>query len=595
MKRHSESGARHSSSGWTALFLLLLFAATVVAGWSAQPSAKPQLPQLIDVTRAAGIHFVHLSDPQKKYILESMSGGVLLIDYNRDGWPDIYFTNAPSVAMALAGKKAKSALYRNNHDGTFTDVTDQAGVGYPCEFPMGGAVGDYNNDGWPDILVTCLGRVVLYRNNGNGTFTDVTKQTGLKDPYWASGAAFGDYDGDGWDDLFISDYVDFHLNDLPKFGSMPTCLYRGIQVQCGPRGLKGSPDFLFHNNGNGTFTDVSKAAGVANPNGYYGLGAVWTDLNNNGLPDLYVADDTTPNYLYRNDGNGHFTDISFPSGTALDQNGSEQGSMGIAVGDYLHTGLFSLFITNFSEQYDTLYRNDGNLSFSDVSWPSGVAAPTVSFVGWGTGFFDFDNDGWADLFAVNGHVYPQVQNANVGTKYLQPMLLYLNRHNGTFRNISKDVGPAIQVPRVSRGAAFGDLFNDGNMDVVVENLDGPPVILRNTGGTGNHWISFQLEGTKANRLALGARVQVVAGKLVEADEVRSGGSYLSQNDLRLHFGLGKADHVDRVEIRWPIGLKGEMETLRNLPADRFYTVKEGAGVVAVHGPGWSKVPQPQSK
>ncbi len=594
MKRHSESNTPHGSAGWAALFLLLVFAATV-AGWSAQPSVKPHLPQLIDVTGAAGIHFVHRSDPQKKYIVESMSGGVLLIDYDRDGWPDIYFTNAPSVAMARAGEKAKSALYRNNHDGTFTDVTDQAGVGYPCEFPMGGAVGDNNNDGWPDILVTCLGGVVLYRNNGNGTFTDVTKQAGLRDPYWASGAAFGDYDGDGWDDLFISDYVDFHLNDLPKFGSMPTCLYRGIPVQCGPRGLKGSPDFLFHNNGDGTFTDVSKTAGVANPNGYYGLGAVWTDLNNKGLPDLYVADDTTPNYLYRNDGHGHFTNISFASGTALDQNGSEQGSMGIAVGDYLHTGLFSLFITNFSEQYDTLYRNDGNLSFSDVSWPSGVAAATVSFVGWGTGFFDFDNDGWADLLAVNGHVYPQVQNANVGTKYLQPMLLYLNRHNGTFRNISKDVGPAIQVPRVSRGAAFGDLFNDGNIDIVVEDLDGAPVILRNPGGTGNHWISFQLEGTKANRLALGARVQVVAGKLVEADEVRSGGSYLSQNDLRLHFGLGNADDVDRVEIRWPIGLKGEMETLRNLAADRFYTIKEGAGVVAVHSPGWSKVPQHQSR
>jgi len=591
MKRQSKPGVPYGPSSWTALFLLLLLATTVVAGWSAQPSAKPQLPQLIDVTRATGIHFVHLSDPHKKYILESMSGGVLLIDYDRDGWPDIYFTNAPSVAMALAGKKAKSALYRNNHDGTFTDVTDQAGVGYPCEFPMGGAVGDYNNDGLPDILVTCLGGVVLYRNNGNGTFTDVTKQTGLKDPYWASGAAFGDYDGNGWDDLFISDYVDFHLNDLPKFGSMLTCLYRGIQVQCGPRGLKGSPDFLFHNNGNGTFTDVSKAAGVTNPNGYYGLGAVWTDLNNHGLPDLYVADDSTPNYLYRNDGHGHFTDISFPSGAALDQDGSEQGSMGIAVGDYLHTGLFSLFVTNFSEQYDTLYRNDGNLSFSDVSWPSGVAAATVSFVGWGTGFFDFDNDGWADLFAVNGHVYPQVQNANVGTKYLQPMLLYLNRHDGTFRNISKDVGPAIQVPRVSRGAAFGDVFNDGNIDVVVENLDGPPVILRNTGGTGNHWISFQLEGTKANRLALGARVQVMIGKMVQADEVRSGGSYLSQSDLRLHFGLGKADHVDRVEIRWPIGLKGETETLRNLAADRFYTVKEGEGVVAMHGPGWKKISQ----
>jgi len=545
-------------------------------GQAAQfPQTESQLPQLVDITDSTGVKFEHLSSSDKKYIVESMAGGVALIDYDRDGLPDIYFTNAPTVDMAVAGQKARSALYHNNGDGTFTDVTDKAGVGYPC-FAMGAVVGDYNNDGWPDLLVTCLGGVVLYRNNGDGTFTDVTKQAGLNDAQFATGAAFGDYDGDGWADLFVSHYVDFHLDDLPKFGSSKTCQYHGLAVQCGPRGLKGAGDLLFHNNGDGTFTDVSKAAGVDDPHGYYGLGTVWSDFNDDGLLDLFVANDSTPNFLYRNDGKGHFTEVGFIAGTAVSQDGSEQAGMGIALGDYLHTGRLSIFVTHFSEEYAALFRNDGGMSFTDVSFQAGVATPTIPYVGWGTAFFDFDNDGWPDLFLVNGHVYPQVDTLDVGARYREPKLLFLNRHDGTFRNISEMVGPAIQIPQVSRGAAFGDLFNDGHIDIVVENLDGKPMILRNAGGNHNHWIGFELAGTKSNRLALNARVKAVAGDLLQVDEVRSGGGYLSQNDLRVHFGLGSRDRVDRVEILWP---SGKTEILNNLAADRFYAVKEGEGVL----------------
>jgi enediyne biosynthesis protein E4 len=547
-----------------------------------QVNGLPQvvLPQLVDITDSTGIKFEHVSSSDKKYIVESMGGGVALIDYDRDGLPDIYFTNAPTVEMALAGKKARSALYHNNGDGTFTDVTDKAGVGDPC-FAMGAVVGDYNNDGWPDLLVTCLGGVVLYRNNGDGTFRDVTKEAGLSDTQYATGAAFGDYDNDGWVDLFVSHYVDFHLDDLPKFGSSKTCQYHGLAVQCGPRGLKGAGDLLFHNNRDGTFTDVSKAAGVDDPHGYYGLGAVWSDFNDDGRLDLFVANDSTPNFLYRNDGNGHFTELGFLAGIAVSQDGSEQAGMGVALGDYLHTGRLSIFVTHFSEEYAALFRNDGGMSFTDVSFQAGIATPTIPYVGWGTAFFDFDNDGWPDLFMVNGHVYPQVDTLDVGARYREPKLLFLNRRDGTFRNISELVGPAIQIPQVSRGVAVGDLFNDGRLDIVVENLDGKPMILRNESGRregrdANHWIGLQLAGTRSNRLALNARVKAVAGDLVQMDELRSGGSYLSQNDLRIHFGIGSHERVDRIEIHWP---SGETEIINNLAADRFYAVKEGEGVV----------------
>src|SRR5271167_1421850 len=435
-------------SGSAKALLLVLLAATLAVGQGGHlaPSPPPpggksikcigrKIPQLEDVSAKAGIHFKHTSDPAKKYIVESMSGGVILFDYDRDGWLDIYFTNAPSVEMAVKGQKSRGALYHNNHDGTFTDVTDKAGMGTPC-FAMGGAVGDYDNDGWPDLYVTCLGGNVLYHNNGDGTFTDVTAKAGVADGRWSAGAAFGDYDGDGFVDLMVTNYVDFHLNDLPGFGSAPFCKYRGIDVQCGPRGLKGAGDLLFHNNGDGTFTDVSKAAGVDDPHGYYGLGAVWSDFNEDGRLDLFVANDSTPNFLYRSDGKGHFTEVGFLAGTAVSQDGSEQAGMGVTLGDYLHTGRLSIFVTHFSEEYAALFRNDGGMSFTDVSFRAGVATPTIPYVGWGTSFFDFDNDGWPDLFLVNGHVYPQVDTLDVGARYREPKLLFLNQRDGTFRNIS---------------------------------------------------------------------------------------------------------------------------------------------------------------
>src|SRR5690349_7750970 len=410
------------------------------------------VPQLEDVTEKAGIRFRHSYSAEKKYIPESMSGGVLLLDYDRDGWLDIYFTNAPTVDMALKRQPARGALYHNNHDGTFTDVTDKAGIATPC-WANGGAVGDYNNDGWPDIYVTCLGGNVLYRNNGDGTFTDVTAKAGDADGRWSTGAAFGDYDGDGFVALFVSNYVDFKLTDLPGFGKSPTCKYRGIDVQCGPRGLPGAGDSLFHNNGDGTFTDVSKRAGVDDPNGYYGLGVVWADFNNTGRPDIYIANDSTPNFLYKNEGNGKFTEMGLESGTAVSQDGSEQGSMGVAIGDYLHTGRPSLYITNFADEYNTLYRNDGNWDFHDVSYPAGVAVPSLPWVKWGTAFLDVDNDGWLDLIAVSGHVYPQIDTISSGGGYRQPKLLHLNLTNGAFCDATAQAGIALTQKRVSRGLA----------------------------------------------------------------------------------------------------------------------------------------------
>jgi len=571
------------------MFFLICVAANLVRGQEGHPTPPPPppgaksikckgrpIPQLEDVTAKAGISFKHASDPAKKYIVESMSGGVILFDYDRDGWLDIYFTNAPSVEMAIKGQKSRGALYRNNHDGTFTDVTDKAGIGTPC-FAMGGAVGDIDNDGWPDLYVTCLGGNVLYHNNGNGTFTDVTSKAGVADGRWSTGAAFGDYDGDGFVDLMVANYVDFHLDDLPGFGKSPNCKYRGLDVQCGPRGLKGAGDALFHNNGDGTFSDVSKSAGVSDPNGYYGLGVLWADFNNTGRPDIYVANDSTPKFLYKNEGNGKFKEIGLESGTAVSEDGSEQASMGLAIGDYLHTGRPSLYVTNFENENDLLYRNDGDWNFTEVSYPSGVALPSLPWVKWGDAFVDFDNDGWLDLIAVSGQVYPQVDSLPSGGGYRQPKLLHLNQHDGTFCDASDLAGPALLERRVSRGLAIGDLFNDGNMDVVINDLDGGPMVLRNHGVAGRHWISLELAGVKSNRLAIGARIKIVAGGVTQTEEIHSGGSYLSQNDLRLHFGLGSSSKVESVEIRWP---SGATETLKNLAADNSYAVLEGKGIVS---------------
>lgn len=533
------------------------------------------IPQLLDITKSAGISFQHFYDPEKRYIVESMSGGVLLLDYDRDGWLDIYFTNAPSVASALKGEKARGALYHNNHDGTFTDVTEKAGIATPG-YANGGAVGDYNNDGWPDVYIASLGGNVLYRNNGDGTFTDVTAKAGVADGRYSAGATFGDYDNDGYVDLFVSNYVDFKLNDLPGFGQVPTCKYRGRDVQCGPRGLRGAGDSLFHNNGDGTFANVSKATGTDDPDGFYGLGTVFIDLNNTGRPDLYVANDSGPNFLYKNEGKGKFSEMGLESGTAVSEDGSEQGSMGLAIGDYDHSGRPSIYVTNFADEYSTLYRNDGNYDFHDVSYKSGVALPSLPWVKWGDAFFDLDNDGWLDLIAVSGQVYPQMGGLP-GAGYEQPKILNINQGNGTFCDASQQAGPALQEKRVSRGVAIGDLFNDGNVDVVVEDLDGPPMILRNKGLPGRHWVSFELAGTKTNRLAINARIKITAGGMTQTSQVLSGASYLSQNDLRQHLGLGSATKIDSVEIDWP---SGTVDTMKNLEADKFYSVLEGKGIVS---------------
>lgn len=537
--------------------------------------AHREIPQLEDITDKTGITFSHTSSKDKRYIVESMSGGVIVIDYDRDGWPDIYFTNAPTVDMALAGKTVLGALYHNNHDGTFTDVTEKAGLTKPC-MAMGGAVGDYDNDGWPDLYITCLGGNILYHNNGDGTFTDVTAKAGVADGRWSTGASFGDYDGDGFADLMVTNYVDFHLNDLPKFGSTPYCKYRGVDVQCGPRGLKGAGDALFHNNANGTFTDVSKSAGVSDPNGYYGLGVIWADFNNTGRPDIYVANDSTPKFLYRNLGNGKFEEIGYESGTAFSKDGSEQASMGVALGDYNHTGRPSIYVTNFEDENDDLYRNDGDWNFSEESYESGLAFASLPWVKWGTAFVDLDNDGWLDLITADGHVYPQTDIMPSDSGYRQPKLLSMNNGDGTFCDASAEAGPALIEKRVSRGLAVADLFNDGNMDIVVNDLDGWPMILRNRGIPGRHWVSFELAGTKSNRLALNARVKIRAGGMTQTSEVYSGGSYLSQNDLRLHFGLGSAARIDSVEIHWP---SGTIDHIGSLPADHFYSVLEGVGIV----------------
>jgi len=551
---------------WCAISLLGLLIGTQ------QPARKVEKPipvQFTDITEKAGISFKHVSSPEKRYIVESMSGGVALLDYDNDGYQDIFLVNSLTVDMVKSKQKTKSALYHNNGDGTFTDVTDKAGVG-DIGWGMGVAVGDYNNDGFDDIYVTCLGPNHLLKNNGNGTFTDVTQVAGVGDPRWSTGAAFVDYDNDGKLDLFVSNYVDFDVSNLPEFGTGKTCQFKGIPVQCGPRGLKGAGDTLYHNNGDGTFTDVSVKAGVSDPDGYYGLGVICSDFDGDGLVDIYVANDSTPNFLYHNNGDGTFKEIGFPSGTAVSENGSEQGSMGVTLGDYDHDGRLDLFVTNFDDDYNTLYQNNGRGSFTDVSYAAKVAAVSLPYVGWGTKFFDYDNDGWVDLMVVNGHVYPQLPT------YRQRNLLHHNNRDGTFDEVGAQAGAPFVEKHTGRGAAFGDIDNDGDVDMIINNLDGAPQLLRNDGGNANNSILIKTIGVKSNRDGIGARVKVVSGDLTQIDEVHSGGSYISQNDLRLHFGLEKRTKIDLVEISWPSGV---VDKILNPGVNKIITVKEGKGIV----------------
>jgi len=522
-----------------------------------------------DVTTQAGISFRHVASPEKKYIVESMSGGVALFDYDNDGDLDIYLVNSLTVDLVKTKGKTKSHLYRNEGTGKFTEVGEKAGVS-DIGWGMGVAVGDYNNDGFEDLYVTCLGPDYLFKNNGDGTFTNVTAKAGVSDPRWSTGASFVDYDRDGDLDLFVTNYVDFDVNNLPEFGQGKSCQYKSIPVQCGPRGLKGAGDSLYRNNGNGTFTDVSKAAGVSDPDGYYGLGVITSDFDEDGLIDIFVANDSTPNFHFRNKGDGTFEEVGFVAGTGVNENGSEQGSMGVTVADYDHDGKLDLFVTNFADEYNTLYHNNGKNSFTDLSYAAKVAAVSLPYVGWGTKFFDYNNDGWVDLFVANGHVYPQLPG------YRQRRLLHRNNRDGTFSEVSADFGAVLTEDRVSRGVAFGDIDNDGDIDLIIADLDGPPQLLRNDGGNTDNSILIKTVGVKSNRSGIGARVTVVSGDLTQVDEVRSGDSYISQSDLRLHFGLQKRTKVDSILVRWPSGV---IDKVSSVGVNRIVTIKEGQGNV----------------
>jgi hypothetical protein len=534
-----------------------------------------------DVAEKAGLASWHhqMGTPDKMYIIETVGSGVGLLDYDNDGWLDIYLVNG-STYDALSGKTTPphAALFHNNHDGTFTDVAAKAGV-QNDRWGFGVAIADYDNDGWPDIYVTNYGKNRLYHNNHDGTFTDVAEKAGVTLGNWSTGATWGDYDGDGKVDLFVPGYVHYDMTAAPgqsaKGAASNFCEFRGVQVMCGPRGLRGEPDHLFHNNGDGTFTDVSQKAGVGDPPGYYGLASLFIDVNNDGKVDLLVADDSTPNYMYVNRGDGTFEDDSFASGYALNESGRETASMGIASGDFRHTGRVDLYNTTFSDDYNPLYENDGEANFTDSSYEQGIAEPTIPFLGWGTSFFDYDNDGWLDLFLVNGHVYPQVDKQAWGTSWKQRPLLFHN-NAGKLELMPAVEGSGLSKLATARGMAYGDLFNDGKIDAVVNNLDGAPSVFRNVSAGNNHWIGIKLVGgANSPRDAIGTTVYLTANGFRQRSDVISGGSFASSSDQRLHFGLGQATKIDSVEIHWPSGLTEDV-TLPGI--DAIYTVTEGKGV-----------------
>jgi hypothetical protein len=553
--------------------LVLLFGA-LVAGQAGAPSPPVNPPKLLfrEIGSAAGITFQHHSAPEKKYIVESMGGGVALLDFDNDGLVDIYFVDSLTVDTATDPKAARSALYRNLGNLKFQDVTDKAGLGHPG-WGMGVCTADVDADGWEDIYVTALGPNRLYRNNHDGTFTETSERAGVTGGGWSTGCGFADYDRDGDLDLFVSRYVKLDLENLPEFGKGKTCEHRGVKVQCGPRGLPGMGDFLFQNGGDGRFTEVGGAAGVSDPRAYFGLGVAWFDYNDDGWPDLYVANDSTPSFLYLNQKNGTFKEVAFPMGVAVSEDGAEQGGMGLAVGDYDGSGRLSLFKTNFAEEYNNLYHNDRD-HFTDVSFRSKTAASSLPFVGWGAAFLDYDNDGRLDILAANGHVYPQMDQARLGASagYRQRRLLYHNRGEGLFDEVAAEFGPVLTEERVSRGLAVGDLDNDGRLDVVINDLDGSPQVLRNELADAGNWLLVKLKGKGRNTDAIGAVVKVKAGTLSQMRLVQSGTSYLSQEDMRRHFGLGPEKQADVVEVLWPDGTTTKLE---NVKANRLIEVVQG--------------------
>jgi hypothetical protein len=548
------------------------------------PTPKlPPVPIFRDVAADAGLTASHISSREKHYVIESMSGGVGLFDCGNDGKLDIVMVNGSTVDRYKQGGDLLVTLWHQDANLKFTDITEKAGLTRKG-WGMGVAVADFDNDGNLDLFVTGYGGNALYRNKGNCTFEDVTDKAGVRGGGFSTGAAWADYDRDGNVDLFVSRYVHVDMNDLPAFGSTKFCQFKGVPVQCGPWGMEGESDLLYHNRGDGTFEEVSKKAGVDDPEKYYGLGATWGDYDNDGWPDLFVADDTTPNHLYHNSHNGTFTDEAMVAGSALNGEGQALGSMGVTWGDYDHSGRLSMFVTEFADQPNTLYRNEGSSKsgssksgFEDVAMSSRLGQPSLPLVGWGASFFDMDNDGWLDLFVANGHVYPQMDAVKGSAAYAEPMLLHRNLRNGMFEEVSKAAGLADMPLKSRRGAAFGDIANNGNIDMVVLNVGEPPSLLLNTNKNPNHRVLFRLVGTKSNRAAIGARVTVYAAGMTQLDEVRGGGSYLSQNDLRIHFGLGSATKIDLVDVRWPTG---KTESFKDVAADKIYTITEGQGIKA---------------
>jgi hypothetical protein len=604
MRSHQSLRLRFSSQCITTVILCLAASALPQAAQQSNPSqprrhhvvaapksgnqnARSSAVSFADVTRAAGIDF-HLTcgGPEKGYIMESMCGGIAVFDYDNDGWMDILLVNGSTLEDLKAGKCHPSKLYRNNHDGTFTDVTTKAGLTH-CGWGFGAAVGDYDNDGWEDLYITYLDGAVLYHNNHGGTFTDVTAKAGVGNlGHWGTSAAFGDYDNDGNLDLYVANYVDLDLDHLPEFGQGPFCQYRGIPVSCGPRGLKGGRDRLYRNNGDGTFTDVTEKLNI-DPKAYYGLGVLWLDYDLDGCLDLYVADDSSPSMLYHGDCKGDFTEVGVPAGVAYSADGREQAGMGIDSADYDNDGWPDIAKANFSDDSNNLYHNDHNGEFTDLEGPSNFGPVSIPFLGFGLKFLDLDNDGWKDIFVANGHVNPQVDQHSFGVTYAQRPLLFHNLQNGKFEELGMTAGAPLARRYVARGAATADFFNDGREALLVSVLDGSPLLLRNQTKTG-HWLGMKTIGTASNRDGFGARVQVKAGGLTQTAEVRGNSSFESASDPRLHFGLGAATRVDAITIHWP---SGKTDTLGPESADQELVVQEGRGVQARH-PGALATSQP---
>jgi enediyne biosynthesis protein E4 len=536
----------------------------------------------LNVARESGLNAKTIfgGEHKNKYLLETTGCGVAFYDYDNDGWLDIFLVNGTRLEGFPAGSEPTSHLFRNNRDGTFTDVTTKAGLVH-SGWGQGVCVGDYDNDGWDDLYVTYFGKNVLYHNNDDGTFTDVSQKAGVagKGTRWSTGCAFVDYDRDGRLDLFVANYIDLDLATAPVPESGP-CLYKSVMVACGPPGMENGKNILYHNNGDGTFTDVSEAAGILGANGTYGLGVLTADLDNDGWPDIYVANDSTASALYQNKKNGKFQDIAIEAGCALSPDGKPQAGMGISAADYDLDGNLDLIKTNFAGDTPSLYHNQGGANFEDATFTAGLGAHT-QYLGWGCGFFDMDNDGWPDILICNGHVYPEVEQLKTEAGYAQRKLLYHNLHNGHFADVSLQAGPGISEPSPSRGAAFGDFDNDGDIDVVINTVNDYPQLLRCDSKLDHNWIKIRTIGTKSNRSGIGARLMCVTHPPGETkrhqqiDEVRSGGGYFSQSDLRVHFGLGKAEKVDVLEIKWP---SGQVDTLKDIKANQVVFVKEGEGI-----------------